>query len=61
METLFKAKKTHRSCFRRLILTFLSRDVVKEKNAEKMFEEYSDLIEACHGKYLMNFNKLNLE
>ena len=50
MEQLFEEKgKTHRSCFRRLLCTFVNPDIFIEKNHEAMKQDYADLINACHG------------
>jgi hypothetical protein len=54
MEQLFRDKqKTHRSCFRKIFLHFVSKDEIGAKTAQNLIDEYPDLINACQGKYVI--------
>ena len=55
MDQLLKTKqKTHRSCFRKVFLYFVSKEKILEKVAQELIEEYPELINACQGfKYLL--------
>ena len=55
MDMLFKSNRTHRSCFRRLILTFLDREYLKIKNGAEIAEENPELVAACFGIFFLNF------